>query len=410
MQQSPCFNSFSPEETSKLFPSIQRFNNGFCSPRTLFFGLGFSSSGQNSFYKKKILSKMKYSSSNKKQVFNNSNKPFLSNKRHFSSGSSEKTINKTNLNNKNINKTNHALNAIIKNEESIIESQNDGKKTKASSKNYSTYLPPKNAEGSNINYYNYGNYNNYNYGYITNSTFNKSAYIGSVKKNLLPSLSKELKSNTKNKSLNQNNNDEKNNRNNNNSSIQNNNSINKYNNYNSESQKKNKKSYFKYSINTSSKKTTNESTPYDYLFKITESLDLEKMVDYIVSSTKIYNRYNENKENYSNNYNNIQNINEDIENNGCKYNIISYYSDNKNIKKSRKNNSKNNSNSKNDSYNKNLNYQIDNQKCIYSICKCKKVECLKYSCSCLKSGNKCNNLCSCMNCKNKESNLFQIEE
>ena len=410
MQQSPCFNSFSPEETSKLFPSIQRFNNGFYSPRTLFFGLGLSSSGQNSFCKKNILSKMRFSSSNKKQIFNNSNKPFLSNKRHFSSETSEKNINKTNINKTNINKTNQALNTIIKNEESIIESQNDGKKTKASSKKYSTYIPPQNGDGSNINCnnYNYGYCNNYNYGYISNSSFNKSAYIGSVKKNLLPSLSKELKSNSKNKNFNQNNNNyinEKNNKRNNTSNKKNNhnNNINKYN--NSDSQNKNKNSAFKNSINSSSKKTNNDSTPYDYLFKITESLDLEKMVDYIVSSTKIYNRYNDNKENYSNNHNNIITINEENEN----YN---YYSDNKINKKSKKNISKNNTNSKIDSYSniKNLNSQIENQKGGYSICKCKKVECLKYSCSCLKSGNKCNNLCSCMNCKNKENNIFQIED
>ena len=54
-------------------------------------------------------------------------------------------------------------------------------------------------------------------------------------------------------------------------------------------------------------------------------------------------------------------------------------------------------------------YPYDSQKnnsC--SLCKCRKVECLKYSCSCLKSGNKCNNLCTCMNCKNKENNIFKI--
>ena len=406
MQQSPCFNSFSPEVTSKLFPSIQHFNNGLCSPHTLFFGLGLSSSGQNSFSKKNILSKIKFSSSSKKQIFNNSNMLFLSNKRHYLSEASDKNINKTDTNNKNINKMNQAVNTKLKNEESLIESQNDGKKTKASSKKYSTYMPSQNGEASNINNnnYNYGYYHNYNYGYITNSSFNKSAYIGSVKKNLLPSLSNELKSNIKAK--NQYNN-EKNNRinYNNSSSNKNNNFINKYN--ISQSQKKDKNS-----INTSNKKTTNDSTQYDYLFKITESLDLEKMVDYIVSSTKIYNRYNDNKENNSNNLNSIININEEDENNRCKNNInYNYYSDIKKIKKNKKNISKNNTKSKNDINNISLNAQTDNQKGSYSICKCKKVECLKYSCSCLKSGNKCSNLCSCMNCKNKESNnIFQIEE
>lgn len=53
--------------------------------------------------------------------------------------------------------------------------------------------------------------------------------------------------------------------------------------------------------------------------RTTESLDLEKMVDYIVSSTKIYNRYNDNnKENYSNNlinYNDLESGNFNIMNN-----------------------------------------------------------------------------------------------
>ena len=398
MQQSPCFNSLSPEENSKLFPSIQRFNNGLCSPRTLFFGLGLSSSGQNSFSNKNLLSKIKFSSSNKKQFFNNSNMPFLSNKRHYLSETSDKNINKTDTNNKNINKMNQVLNTKLKNEESITESQNDGKKTKASSKKFSAYIPPQNGEASNINY------NNYNYGYITNSSFNKSAYIGSVKKNLLPSLSNELKSNIKTK--NQYNNEKNNRKNNiNSTSNKNNNFINKYN--ISQSQKKDKNN-----INTSNKKTTNDSTQYDYLLKITESLDLEKMVDYIVSSTKIYNRYNDNKENNSNNLNNIININEEDENNRCKNNInYIFYSDIKNIKKSKKNISKNNNKSINDINNIGLNTKIDNQKGAYSICKCKKVECLKYSCSCLKSGNRCTSLCSCKNCKNKESNnIFQIDE
>ena len=210
MQQSPCFNLFSPDGTSKLFTSFQRFNNCLCSPRTLFFGLGLSSSGQNSYSKKNILSKMKFSSSNTKKIYNNSNKPiFLSNKRNFTSESAEKNNNKLNSNNKKINKTNHLLNTVLKNEESVIESQPDIKKTKASSKKNSTYIPFQCADTSNINLnnnnnYGYNNYNtnNPNYGCISNSSlikFNKTSYIGSVKKNLLPSLSMELRSNTKNK-------------------------------------------------------------------------------------------------------------------------------------------------------------------------------------------------------------------
>ena len=412
MQQSPCFKLFSPDETSKMLPSFQRFNNGAYSPRTLFYGLGLSSSGQNSYSKKNILSKMKYSTSNTKQIFNK--QTFLSNKRHLLSESDEKNNNKKNYNNENINRINMPLNTIIKNDESIIETQNDGKKTKASSKKYSTYIPTQYIDGSNnFNNY-YGYYNNCNYGCISNSSliqFNKSAYIGSVKKNLLPSLSKELKSNSKNQNQNQkniiennkkiNNNNSSANKNNNNNNLITNTNINKFN--NSESIKKNNNSNAKSNINTSSKKTANDSTPYDYLCKTTETLDLEKMVDYIISSTKIYNRYNDNKDNYSNNninnINNLINQNENCENN--EFNTLNnkYYinSDNKSNKKNKKFNSSNK---------KSLN--IDNQKNIYSICKCKKVECLKYSCSCLKSGNKCCGLCSCINCKNKDNNIFKI--
>ena len=78
MQQSPCFKLFSPDETSKMLPSFQRFNNGVYSPRTLFYGLGLSSSGQNSYSKKNILSKMKYSTSNTKQIFNKQQYEILS--------------------------------------------------------------------------------------------------------------------------------------------------------------------------------------------------------------------------------------------------------------------------------------------------------------------------------------------
>ena len=35
------------------------------------------------------------------------------------------------------------------------------------------------------------------------------------------------------------------------------------------------------------------------------------------------------------------------------------------------------------------------------LCNCKKIECLKFSCACLKKGNKCKENCFCKNCKNK---------
>ena len=288
MQQSPYFNNaLSPSENSKFIPSLQYFNGNYnylCSPRTLFFGLNLSnSSGGNN--KKFILSKMKFSSSNKKV--------FLSNKIKRNSDSYEKK-----------NKKNITTNNNINNDSSVFINE-----TKASTK--------KNNSTQNI----------------TNSAFirmNKSVYIGSVKKNLLPSLSNELKSNTKiKKNVNENNN----------------------------------------------------NILYDNLCKTAENLDLEKMVDYIVSSTKIYNRYNDNKENIdTNNFNFNTSEKKGIESKNI--NLI----DEKNMQ----------------------NIQI-NQKNFYSLCKCKRVECLKYSCSCLKSGNKCNNLCSCINCKNRESNIFKID-
>ena len=358
MQQSPCFkNMLSPEDTSKFFPSLQRLNNGLCSPRTLFFGLNLNSSGQNSYNKKYILSKMKFSSSG--------GKIFLSNKskRNYSSESVEK-INKKKIIN-NITKANLNLNDNIATTTVFI---ND---TKASSKKNSTYpIPNTYTQGGGIgggleNHYNYNyyHYNNYYYQGKSNSSlvkFNKSAYIGSVKKNLLPSLSNELKSNSKNQ-------------------------INK----------NKKQSCSKSNINSSNKKTTNESNAYEHLCKTADSLDLEKMVDYIVSSTKIYNRYNDNKENICNNsFNNLINKNENND-------II-------NINSSGKKSTNKNKKILNNSNNKSL-VGYDTQKNVYSLCKCKKVECLKYSCSCLKSGNKCNNLCSCMNCKNKENNIFKVD-
>jgi hypothetical protein len=354
MQQSPYFkNMLSPEDTSKFFPSLQRFNNGICSPRTLFFGLNLNSSGQNSYKKKYILSKMKFSSSG--------GKIFLSNKskRNYSSESIEKNNKKKIINNYSKTNDNNVSTTVFIND------------TKASSKKNSTYpIPNTYTQGIgigggvenhfNYNYYHYNNY--YNQGKSNSSfvNYNKSAYIGSVKKNLLPCLSNELKSNSKNK-------------------------INK-----------NKKlSCSKSNISSSNKKTTNESIAYEHLCKTAESLDLEKMVDYIVSSTKIYNRYNDNKENICNNsFNNLINKND----------IRDTIYNNSNEKKSGKKIKKNVTSS-----NKKCLINYDVQKNTYSLCKCKKVECLKYSCSCLKSGNKCSNLCSCMNCKNKESNIFKVD-
>ena len=87
------------------------------------------------------------------------------------------------------------------------------------------------------------------------------------------------------------------------------------------------------------KESTNESY---------EEEDLEKMVDYIISSTKIYRRE-------------------------CNWSIAN----------------KENVNSEN----------VLNVK--FTSCKCKKIGCSKYSCNCLKKGTKCGKFCLCCNCQNK---------
>ena len=234
MQQSPFYNNMlSPEESSKFFHPLQRFNNGLYSPRTLFFGLNLNSSGQNSYKKKYILSKMKFSSSG--------GKIFLSNKskRNYSSESIEKNNKKKIINNYSKTNDNNVSTTVFIND------------TKASSKKNSTYpIPNTYTQGIgigggvenhfNYNYYHYNNY--YNQGKSNSSfvNYNKSAYIGSVKKNLLPCLSNELKSNSKNK-------------------------INK-----------NKKlSCSKSNISSSNKKTTNESIAYEHLCKTAESVQAE---------------------------------------------------------------------------------------------------------------------------------------
>ena len=171
MQQSPYFNNMSsPAESSKFFPSFQRFNNNLCSPRTLIFGLNLNSSGQNSYNKKFILSKMKFSSSGGKN--------FLSNKRNYNSESIEKNNTK-----KNIINNNTKINSISNSKEKKVPTTILINETKASSKkNNSTYLIQNTSiGGGGVEKNNYFNYNYYQYN-NNNYNFNKSAYIGSVKK------------------------------------------------------------------------------------------------------------------------------------------------------------------------------------------------------------------------------------
>ena len=89
------------------------------------------------------------------------------------------------------------------------------------------------------------------------------------------------------------------------------------------------------------------------------------MVDFIISSTKKYNRYLHNNKNTKNNEK--KKINKDCQKNKF---II-----------------------KNNNIQNNINEKI--------LCNCKKIECLKFSCACLKKGNKCKENCFCKNCKNK---------
>lgn len=327
----PEFNSLSPDENYKLFTSFQRYGNFSCSPRALFFGMGLNSS--SSYSKNLHLSRMKSSSSGAKNFFGNSEKfNFLSNKRNLSSESLEKINNQST--------------SLINNESSLI----DIKKTKATTKNnYTNLIPSINNNISN---------NNYNNKYQSASSYlkSKSLYIGSVKRNLLDSLTKEIKSGTKNKKINK-------------ASIKKNISS-------------NKKSGSKFNNNdASSNKKSEVDETYDYLSKTTDTLDLEKMIDYIVSSTKTYKRYNENKEN--NNYLNLNENNDNFCNSIETFDL------------------KEKSNKKLNKINEEKEHQNN-----YSICKCKRVGCIKYTCSCLKSGNKCNDCCGCVNCQNKEENNF----
>lgn len=88
-----------------------------------------------------------------------------------------------------------------------------------------------------------------------------------------------------------------------------------------------------------------------------EEVDLEKMIDFIVASTKIYKKDSKNKS-------------------VDKENISDNVSKGKDLK------------------NKEANETVAN-------CKCKKIGCSKYSCNCLKQGLKCGKYCKCVGCVNK---------
>jgi hypothetical protein len=102
-------------------------------------------------------------------------------------------------------------------------------------------------------------------------------------------------------------------------------------------------------------------------FKEDEEIDLEKMIDYIISSTK---HYNKNYHFYDKD-NNIE-LNEDC---------IDINKENIN--------------------NNNLEDKKDINEINYHSCKCRKIGCSKYSCSCLRGGLKCGKFCNCKNCNNK---------
>ena len=91
------------------------------------------------------------------------------------------------------------------------------------------------------------------------------------------------------------------------------------------------------------------------------------MIDYIISSTK---HYNKNYHFYDKD-NNIE-LNEDS---------IDINKENIN--------------------NNNLGDNKDINEINYHSCKCRKIGCSKYSCSCLRGGLKCGKFCNCKNCNNK---------
>ena len=115
--------------------------------------------------------------------------------------------------------------------------------------------------------------------------------------------------------------------------------------------------------NTLKKNNNNNNISFDN--NLTNEINLNEMVDFIISSTKKYNRYLHNNKNTKNNEK--KKINKDYQ--------------------------KNNFIIKNNNIQNNINEKI--------LCNCKKIECLKFSCACLKKGNKCKENCFCKNCKNK---------
>lgn len=88
-----------------------------------------------------------------------------------------------------------------------------------------------------------------------------------------------------------------------------------------------------------------------------EEIDLEKMIDFIVTSTKSYKKENK-------------------------------------IKSIDKENISENANKAKELKRKGINENV-------AICKCKKIGCSKYSCNCLKQGLKCGKFCRCVGCVNK---------
>ena len=100
-------------------------------------------------------------------------------------------------------------------------------------------------------------------------------------------------------------------------------------------------------------------------YKEEEDIDLEKMIDYIISSTKHYNK-----------------------------NYHFYEKENDNI-------ALNENENKETMNNKNIENNKEMIEFNYHSCKCKKIGCSKYSCSCLRGGLKCGKFCNCKNCNNK---------
>lgn len=108
----------------------------------------------------------------------------------------------------------------------------------------------------------------------------------------------------------------------------------------------------------------------------------DKMVDFIVQTNKVYNKNNRNKsfESFLNDFGGHDH--KDMEKK-CEVDEVVF---------------------------DNNFFENINESSKTSSCKCKRTKCIKYSCSCLKMGNKCNAFCNCLNCKNNKERYIILKQ